>query len=175
MMNVQALIQLKAFARQDGVFLALLWIGSFAAMLYMPASGWGNIMAISTPFFVGWLLIRFRNYALDGAISFRRGLMYSVYTFFYAALIFAVAQYLYFRYLDHGVMFQMLATALKQMEPVYQANGMNLKQMETTLGMVSQLSPIELSFIFMMQNIFTGIVLSFPIALFCRRNQQQRS
>lgn len=175
MMNVQALIQVKAFARQDGVFLALLWIASFAATLYMPGSGWGNIMAISTPFFVGWLLIRFRNYALDGAISFRRGLLYSCYTFFYAALIFAVAQYLYFRYLDHGLMVQMLVTALKQAAPIYEANGMSLKQMEEALGMFGQLPPIQLSFLFMMQNILTGIVLSLPIALFCRRNRQQHA
>lgn len=170
-MNVQALIQLKAFARQDGVFLALLWIGSFAATLTMPGSGWGNIMAISTPFFVGWLLIRFRNYALDGVISFRRGLMFSCYTFFYAALIFAVAQYLYFRFLDHGMMLQFLTAAVQQMTPIYKANGMSIKQIEDTLAMIAQLSPINLSFIFMMQNIFTGILLSFPIAFFCKKRK----
>ena len=50
MINVVALVQVKAFARQEGVFLALLWIASFLLMVYTPSSSWGNLLAISTPF-----------------------------------------------------------------------------------------------------------------------------
>lgn len=81
MINVTSLIQVKAFARQDGFFLFLLWLASFGAFIANPVSTWGSLLAMSTPFFVGWLLVRFRNYALDGAISFRRALAFCFYTF----------------------------------------------------------------------------------------------
>ena len=72
MINIAALVQLKAFARQDGVFVALLWTASFLAVVLAPTSSWGSLLAMGTPFLVGYLLMRFRNGVLDGVISFRR-------------------------------------------------------------------------------------------------------
>ena len=59
MINVTALVQLKAFARQDGVILALTWIASFILMIYTPQYSYGNLLALSTPFIVGWRLCAF--------------------------------------------------------------------------------------------------------------------
>ena len=98
----QALVQLKAFARQDGAILWLLWTASFVGLIIDPAASWGSLFAFLTPFIVGWRLIKFRDEALDGAISFRRGYAYCWYVFFYGALLFAIEQYLYFCYLDNG-------------------------------------------------------------------------
>lgn len=129
MINVIALIQLRAFARQYGFFLFLLWMASFVAYFTNPASSWGSLLAMSTPFVVGWFLVRFRNGALDGHISFRRGLVFSFYTFFYASLLFAVAQYVYFRFFDNGALLSMMLATVKQtLEPVYKANGMSLNE-----------------------------------------------
>ena len=80
MIKLDNLIQLKAFARQDGALLSLLWTASFAAVIYAPQTPLGNILALATPFFIGWRLASFRNYALNGVISFRRGFAYSVFT-----------------------------------------------------------------------------------------------
>ena len=38
MNNITALVQLKAFARQYGVFVALLWTVSFLAVVLVPTS-----------------------------------------------------------------------------------------------------------------------------------------
>lgn len=169
MINVTALIQLKAFARQDGFLLFLLWIASFAVIVSNPASSWGSLLAMATPFYVCYLLVRFRNYALDGAISFRRGLAFSLYTFFYASLLFAVAQYVYFRYLDNGAMMSMLIASVKTLEPFYRAQGISINELQNSLTMIGQLTPIETAFVFMMQNILIGVVLSFPIAWIGKR------
>jgi hypothetical protein len=169
MINVTALIQLKAFARQDGFLLFLLWIASFAVIVTNPMSSWGSLLAMATPFYVGYLLARFRNYALDGAISFRRGLAFSLYTFFYASLLFAVAQYVYFRFLDNGALMTMLIASVKTLEPFYKAQGISVNELQNSLSMIGQLSPIEVAFVFMMQNILIGAVLSFPIAWIGKR------
>lgn len=172
MINVVALVQLKAFARQDGFFLFLLWAASFAAIVADPASSWGSLLALATPFFVGWLLVRFRNYALGGAISFRRALAFSLYTFFYASLLFAVGQWVYFRFFDHGSLLTMLMASMKAFAPIYEAQGISLTELQQSLTMVGHLSPIEVAFLFMMQNFMVGLILSFPIALFTQRKRR---
>lgn len=164
-----ALVQLKAFARQDGLILASVWIASFAAILFIPTSTVGSLLAMATPFVVGWRLVRFRNYALEGYISFRRGLAYSWYTFFYASLMFCLAQYIYFRYLDHGLFTSIIIMAGKAMTETYKAQGLDTSDINAMVGQFTLLKPIQLSFIFMMQNIFFGFIMSLPIALLCRR------
>ena len=75
-MTAPEYMQLKAYARQDGFFLALLWTASFACyilgisnqMLGMLAIG----LAVMTPFFVAGRLRKFRDEGREGLISFGR-------------------------------------------------------------------------------------------------------
>ena len=169
MIRIEDFIQVKAFARQDGAFLALLWTLSFAAMMFMPESTIGNLLALATPFFVGWRLCSFRNYALDGAISLRRGYCFSVYTFVYASIIFAVVQFLYFKFLDHGTFMQMIDSSLAAITAIYRQAGVSTAELTATADSMRTLTPINWAFIFMMQNFFLGVLASLPIALVCRR------
>lgn len=169
MIKIEYLVQLKAFARQDGAILCLLWFVSFLAIMYMPESGLGNIFALLTPILVGWRLCAFRNYALGGYISFRRSYGYCVYTFVYSSMIFALGQYLYFKFLDHGTFYAMLATSAATMSEVYRQSGLSTQDIDSTLAMMKSLSPIHWAFLFMMQNFFVDFVLSLPIAAVCRR------
>lgn len=167
MVRPEDIMQVKAFARQDGAFLSLLWIASFACIVFATGSSIGNLLMIATPFFVGWRLVSFREYALDGIISFRRGYMYSVYTFFYASLIFMFAQYVYFKFLDHGKFLNMMRTAVNTLTPIYQQYGMNIEEIKEALESMSTLGPIQWSFMFMMQNISIGFIISIFIAMIC--------
>lgn len=175
MINITSLMQVKAFARQDGALLALLWIASFACVMLMPQSMTGSLLAIATPFFVGWRLRKFRDYALDGVISFRRGYAFAVYTFIYATLIFAIAQFLYFRYLDGGMFTAMVDTTAQTMMPLYEQSGISAQELKDSLATIMAMSPIEWSFTFMVQNLIIGTVLSLPIAAVCMRRQLTRS
>ena len=78
MINSQSLRQAQAFARQDGALLGLLWCVAFASSLYMPQSSIGGLLTLATPIFMIWRLIVFRNYALEGRISYRRAFYYCV-------------------------------------------------------------------------------------------------
>lgn len=169
MIKLENFIQLKAFARQDGALLSILWIASFAATIYTPQTPIGNILALATPFFIGWRLIKFRNYALNGAISFRRGFAYSIYTVFYASAIFAIMQYLYFRFLDNNMFMTMITETMEHIMPIYAENGFPVEEINNELRMMSELSPIQWAFMFMIQNIFIGFIIGFPIAAVCTR------
>lgn len=172
MINIEALVQLKAFARVDALALAGLWIASFAAMLTMPEASLGGLLALATPFLLFWLLRRFRNRILEGYISFRRGLAYTWYTTFYACLLFAVVQYLYFQFLDHGTFIATLQNSLKVAAPAYREMGASIEQFKEALNLVAQMPPIQLVFAFMMQNLFFCCLISVPVAIIGMRSRK---
>lgn len=171
MTYTDALTQVKAFARIDGLLLALLWICSFAATLMSPSSSWGSLLALLTPFLVGSRLVKFRNYALEGTLSFRRGFVYSCYVFFYASLLFCVAQFVYFRFIDHGQFLTLMTTMGQLLTEAYRQQGLPTDQVSDAMTAIASIKPGELSFLLLLQNLMIGLLLSFPIALVCRRNR----
>lgn len=170
MIRIENFIQLKAFARQDALFLSLIWIVSFACITLVPAGALGNLLAIATPFFIAWRLSKFRDTALGGNISFRRAFTYGVYTFFYASLVFALAQFAYFRFLDHGSFVNLIIESIRLAAPIYEQNGISKAEINQNIDIISMLTPIQWAFLFMMQNLIIGVVASLPIAAACKRN-----
>ena len=169
---LESLKQLKAFARQDGAILALVWIAAFLFTMRLPQSMVGNLLTLSTPFVVAWRLRAFRNNALDVEISYRRALAYSWYTFVYASLIFALAQYLYIRFYDPESLITMMRDSIHSFGAAYQQMGMNEAQMQESVKLLGTLQPIELVFLFFTQNIFIGLFLSLIIAAFGMRHRR---
>lgn len=169
MIDKKTIAQVKAYARIDGALLSLVWIASFAITIMQPTNIFGQILTLCTPFFVGWRQIKFRNEVLDGHISFRRAYTYCFYTFIYAALIFAIVQYVYFRFLDHGRFTSMMVDTLNMLAPVYEKNGVPREQIDEVSKTIMKTSPAELTFIFMVQNILVGMVVSIFIAVFGRK------
>lgn len=173
MINVVALIQLKAFARQDGAILAAIWTASFLLAMYSPQSALSSLLAVSTPFVVAWRMRSFRNNALDGQMSFKRGLAYACYVFFYGSLLFALVQFVYFRFLDHGQFMSLFDQSLKMFAQTYQDAGVPQTEIDNTYAMFRQMKPVELSFIFMMQNLLLGFVMSMFLALIYQKRQRR--
>lgn len=169
MIKLENFMQLKAFARQDALMLSLLWAVSFACVTIVKAGAFGNLLALATPFIIAWRLTKFRDQILDGAISFRRAFAYGVYTCFYASLIFALVQFAYFRFLDNGAFAGLITESMKILTPIYEQNGMSKADIDNSISAISMLTPIEWAFMFMMQNIFIGAVMSLPIAAVCKR------
>lgn len=171
MINVVNLIQLKAFAHQDALLLTLLWAASFASIMLLQAGLIGNLLALATPFLVGYRLAAFRNGALGGAISFRRAYAYCTYTFLYASLLFALVQFAYFQFLDNGSFAQLITETMRIVSPVYEQNGMSRAEIKQSIDMITLITPIQWAFMFMMQNLFVGAIVSLPIAMVGKRTK----
>lgn len=169
MIKIEEFMQLKAFARVDALMLTALWTVSFICVTMIGAGVVGNLLAMATPFFIGWRTCLFRNNVLGGAISLRRAYAYSLYNFVYASLVFALVQFVYFRFVDNGGFVGLLTDTMKTMAPVYEQNGISRAELKQNIDMLAQLTPIQWAFIFMMQNFFLGVLASLPIALVCRR------
>lgn len=168
-MTAEEYIQLKAFARIDGVSLAIFWTICFACYLVGLSNsllGWiAVLMVVMTPFYVARRLKNFRDYGREGAISFMRGWGYVAFVFFYASLLFAIVQYVYFAYLDQGYFLSMLRRAMEQPELSQQMSQLNMKEtFEAALQSYQETRPIDLALNFLSFNIVMGFVVGLPVA-----------
>ena len=179
-MTAPEYIQLKAYARQDGFFLALLWIASFVfyimgltnQMLGMAAI----MLAVATPFFVAGRLRRFRDEGREGVISFRRGYAYTILVFFYGAVLLAVAQFLYFAYFDNGDLLSSFSKIVSSSEgqALLKEYGMT-KMMNESLTEMSSVRPIDYALNILTVNIMVGFVLGVPIGLAMYRTTRKET
>ncbi len=157
--------QLRAFARYDGAFLGILWIVSFVCSVLgakVPFMGTlGLTFALLTPFFVARRIRMFRDRIRGGNLSFWNGYIYSTSMFFYAALLLALAQYVFFAYLDKG---SFLGTTLDQVEQMLIASRYPEAEVKASVASMRQMRPIDWAVYFLSMNILTGFVVSIVIA-----------
>jgi len=173
-------VQMKAFARIDGALLSLLWIAAFACYVMGIATpyygAFALLLMLITPFFVGKRLARFRDAVREGIISMRRGWAYTVFVFFYAAVLLALAQYVYFQYMDQGFMMSSFNKTLSTPEAKQMIEQMGMQQtMEESLQMMGQMRPIDYALNVLTVNIVIGILLGFPIGALMQRKEAEKS
>ena len=175
-MTAPEYIQLKAYARQDGFFLALLWTASFVCyimgitnqMLGMLAIG----LAIMTPFFVAGRLRKFRDEGREGLISFRRSYAYTIFVFFYAAVLLAVVQFLYFAYIDNGYLMSSFSRMISSEEGKQIISQYGMSQMvEESLSEMANIRPIDYALNILTVNIIIGFIVGVPIGLVMQREK----
>lgn len=179
-MSPEEYIQLKAFARVDGALLSVMWIASFTFYIIgmtnpLMMMG-GMVTAVCSPFFAASRLRKFRDVAREGIISFGRGYAYTILMFFYAALLFAIAQFAYFQFIDDGYLIsritEMMNTA--QTQQVIQAYGLG-DTLNESIEMMSETRPIDYALNYLTLNIMVGMVLGVPIAGVMARRAQHKS
>ena len=167
--------QLKAFARVDGAYLGVVWIASFALYiggLTSPLMGLaGALLAVLSPVFAAVRLAKFRNNARNGIISFRRAAAYYILMFLYASLLMALAQYVYFAYIDGGhlVSAYTALTDTPEAAAMLEAYGMSKQQMQQAISEMAQTDPIYIVLNILSMNVTCGIVLSLPVAAILKR------
>ena len=168
-MTAPEYVQLKAYARQDGFFLAILWIASFASyivgltnqVLAMAAM----LMAVMTPFFVANRLRKFRD---EGARSYA----YTIFVFFYGAVLLAVVQYLYFAYMDNGYLVSSFAKMMSTEEGKAMLEQYGMTQMvDESLAEMAMTRPIDYALNILTINISLGFILGVPIGLIMQRKR----
>ena len=169
-------VQLKAFARVYGAQVALLWTASFACYLVglkSPLCGMAAILLmIVTPFFVARRLRRFRDVDRGGVISLMRGWAFVILVFFYAGVLLALVQFVYFAYLDQGYLLQTLNDVLTSPEARASLERMGMAQaFDESLQMLSELRPIDYALNQLSVNISLGILLGLPIAALFKKNR----
>lgn len=179
MIQQQEYIQLKAYSRQYGAVMGLIWIASFACFVGSvkePMMSFAfDLSIMMIPFFAYTFVRMYRDGVIGGVISFRRAFGFSMFIFFYATLILAFGQWAYFQYLDGGMLVGHTLKMISQpeFEEVFKANGISKEQLTTQLESLSEVRPIDFALAFMWMNIMAGMVISWFVALFAKRTERK--
>ena len=166
--------QLKAFARQDGAQLSLLWIGAMICYiqgLSSPILGMIAILLIvASPFYAANRLRHFRDEAREGIISFMRAYGYTVLTYFYGGLLLAIAAFAYFQFMDNGFLLGKLMAIVETEEgrQVISAYGM-ADEISQSMKELAQMRPIDYALNMLTTIITTGFILGLPTAALMKR------
>lgn len=175
-MTLAEYVQLKAFARIDGIYLSILWIAGFVCFLCgLSRPLLGNIsvfLAVASPIFAAIRLRKFRDYARDGIISCRRSMAYYMLMFLYASIIFALAQVIYFEFIDGGYLVRAYNELFSQPEivKVFEQYGLSKDTLNGAIAEIDAASSISIAVSIMEFNIIIGIILSIPVGLLIRRD-----
>jgi hypothetical protein len=89
----------------------------------------------------------------------------------YASLLMAMAQFIYFQYIDNGLLFDTYASVIQQpemtalLQNMLPSEDIN-KVINETIDTLRSITPINLTFKFLTNNLFLGLILSVPTAGF---------
>ncbi len=160
-----------------GTYMGIYWILKFILfplMLRMPSLSFLFLgLTLGVPF-MGYYFVRmYRNQVCGGVIGFLHAWVFTFFMYMFAALITAVAHYVYFRFIDHGFVLdtyewqveQLLNSGIKE----FSESGEVLQE---ALESVRSLTPIEITMQMISWNLFCGAVLAVPTALFVKRRHR---
>ena len=122
----------------------------------------------------GFFLVRqYRDRECGGVLSFSRAFLFTSLMYLFAALFATIAHYVYFRYIDGGLIVNTYQDMLTQMEAIATADmKASLDQFQQALDIIAALSPLEISIQLITQNVFYCTLIALPTALLVKRNPQ---
>ena len=158
--------------------MAALWIVGFACYLrglvIQPLSILAMVLIVSSPFVLAMRVKRFRDAARDGILSFRRGYAYSVYAFFYGGVLLALAQYIYFAFIDQGFLLSQMNQFLASADTKQLIEQAGLTDMlNESLKAMADTRPIDFALNSLTMSIFAGLMLGLPIAAAVQRTNMK--
>ena len=120
----------------------------------------------------GFFLARqYRDRDCGGVITFSRAFLFTSFMYMFAALFVTIAHYVYFRYLDNGLIVGTYSDMLAQMELIAtESMKPSIEQFQQALDVISALSPLDITLHLISQNIFYCTLLALPTALLVKRN-----
>lgn len=170
-MNATSYRQLRAYAAQYGAIIGLMWIVSFAFYIVgLTRPLLGNIallVGILSVVAAGFLIRKFRHEV--SPLRFAQSWWMGILIYMYAALLMAVAQFVYFRYIDNGLMVSTYSTVMQQPEAIAMMQSMlpgeDVSQTTTEIvELLQSITPIQFTFEFLIYNLILGFILAIPTA-----------
>lgn len=124
--------------------------------------------------FMGYHYARiYRNKLCGGYISFAQAWIFTVFMYLFAALLAAVAHYIYFRYMDNGFIanayISLIDEAVK-MQPIQMSPYAD--QLKEMIELIKAMTPIDITLQLLSQNVFYGSILAIPTALFVMKRNK---
>ena len=169
---------LQEYAMRYGTAMGIFWACKFVLFplgMSMPLLLiFFFILTLSVPI-LGYLFVRkYREQQCEGVLNFSRAYIFTIFMYMFASLFVAVIHYLYFRYIDNGMIVNTYQGMIDQMNAVATGDMKeSLEQVRTALDVVSSLTPLEITLQLLTQNVFYCSILAIPTGLLVMRNKKK--
>ncbi len=138
-------------------FLSLLFIG----------------LTLGVPFMGYYYTRMYRNQVCGGVISFPHAWVFTVFMYMFAALLTAVAHYIYFRFIDHGFIINSIESQIDLLaQSRIPGTEDYIKMYRDTLEEARTYTPIDITIQMVSFNVFFGSLMAIPTALFVMRRKK---
>ena len=146
-----------------GTQLAILWIVAFATYILAlsnPAMSMAFLaLLVASPIFAGFLGVRYRKRECNNHLGFMSSWSLMIIIYMCAAVLSAIACYVYFRYMDNGL----ALSAFKEQIDIYQTMeiGEEMKKAFTdTYSLLANMSASDICIQYFLSNIFVSTFLA---------------
>ena len=169
---------LQEYAMRYGTAMGIFWACKFVLFplgMSMPLLLiFFFILTLSVPI-LGYLFVRkYREQQCEGVLNFSKAYIFTIFMYMFASLFVAVIHYLYFRYMDNGMIVNTYQGMIDQMNTVATGDMKeSLEQFRTALDIVSSLTPLEITLQLLTQNVFYCSILAIPTGLLVMRNKKK--
>lgn len=144
-----------------GMTMPLLLMAFFLLTLIVPVAGF-------------FLVRQYRDKECQGILSFSRAFLFTSFMYLFAALFATIVHYIYFRFMDNGLIVNTYQDMLNQMSTVTTDDlKPSLEQFQQALDIIATLSPLEISIQLITQNIFYCTLIALPTAILVMRNPKK--
>lgn len=163
--------QLVNGAMVYGTSMGLFWILKFMLVPFIFTVPLTSLcflgLTVAVPF-LGYFFVRqYRNrYCVDGRIGFMQAWMFSLLMYAFAALLVSVAHYVFFRYIDGGTMVATYRSLLDELQSAAPEVEAMITRCHQAADLIASMTPIDLTMQLVMNNLFYGMLLALPTALF---------
>lgn len=174
----ERLFSYREDALRYGTYMGLFWIVKFCFLPMGFSIPLLQLLYIVCTFFVpvlGYLFVRkYRDTYNEGDFGFAKAFGFTLWMYVAAILLEAIAHYVYFRYIDHGYL---VSCYLQQMQGVKEhCKNVEPQLMDSLIqafDRLAALTPLQMVYQFMSQNILYSILLSLFTALFTMKRMRR--
>jgi hypothetical protein len=154
----------------NGLILGTFWIIKYILFIIgtrLPVVSFASVMLAPVTIVLAYVLTRLFRSVAGGGISFGRAWRYGIALYFFASLVEAIPQYVFFRYLVTPEYMEMIMTQAKEL---LDNINFNADARKDVMEQLSAFTPIQLTFQGIITNLAYGIILSIPVAaILCRK------
>ncbi|MEG1617809.1 MAG: DUF4199 domain-containing protein [Bacteroidales bacterium] len=163
------------FAMQFGLYLGLYMILKFATFVLSANSPFFSYISLAlltgAPFLLFWMLRTFRDQQNEGVLSFANAWNLSILLIFFASLIEAITQYVYFQFINPEFISTQIAQATQVLETLNETQQSGqVHELVESFKKADIPSPIQMAVQGIFNNIFVGSIAALIVAAAVKRN-----
>ena len=177
-MTIEQTKSLQEHAMRFGTAMGIFWIFKFIFLPLGFSMPFLQLLFIILTCFVPFLGYRYtrtyRDKYCGGEINFTRAYIFTIFMYFFAALLTSAGHFIYFNFIDNGFITDTYISQLETLKSNVTGDmETSVDQLIDTFNIVAALSPIQLTLQLIFQNIFYGSLLAIPTALLVMKRKKQ--